>query len=339
MDSAAVCHPWVAQRRDRVTFALQAVAGFNAPRPGKQLVALGRLADQLGFDAFFLGDHPATSPECWLHLTAIAAHTSRIGLGPMVAAVPYRPPLLTARLASDLDHLSDGRAILGLGIGWNSNDYGLGTNEFARMGLPYPSVRQRQAALEEALAIIRGAWGPEPFSFQGEFFAAHDARIAAPVQQPGPPLVIAGAGRRTLEQVARLADVANFGAGPAGHVNTPEQAQQRLEVLRAQCVAAGRPYDHILRTHFTHWAVLAPDRASVEAKLAGYFPEGLDGFWTQPGMLLQGTPEEATNAFQGFVDAGMQYFVVQTIDPTDQETVRLLAEEVAPAVRPRASSA
>src|SRR5918997_1405847 len=99
----------------------------------------------------------------------------RVGFGlQAVAANPYRPPLLTARLASDLDHLSDGRSILGLGIGWNASDHGLGTNEFERMGLPYASTRERHAALEEALAIIRGVWGLQPFSFAGRHYRATD---------------------------------------------------------------------------------------------------------------------------------------------------------------------
>jgi alkanesulfonate monooxygenase SsuD/methylene tetrahydromethanopterin reductase-like flavin-dependent oxidoreductase (luciferase family) len=325
-------HPWVEQFQDRIGIALQAVADHGEGAPGKRLLHAGQLADTFGFDAFFLGDHPAWAPECWVHLSAIAVTTQRVRLGQMVAANPYRPPLLTARLASDLDHLSDGRLILGLGIGWNAADYGLGTNEFERMGLPYDSTRERQAALEEALAIIHGVWGEQPFTFAGRHYSVSDAQVPRPVQTPSPPLIIAGAGERTLAQVARFADVANFGPGPAGHVDTAEAALEKLSLLRRQCEAVGRPYDDILRSHFTHWLVLAPDEAAGQAKVNRYFPDGLDAFWG--AYLVAGTPETVARYYQEYVDAGIQYFVFQTLDPTDEETVCLAAEDLLPRLRP-----
>lgn len=337
-DSAAQpCHPWVTERRGRISFALQGVTGVPTAEPGRQLIRLGQLADELGFDAFFLGDHPATAPECWLHLAAIAVTTKRVRLGPLVTAVPYRPPLLTARLASDLDHLSGGRLILGLGIGWNLADYGLGTNEFNQMGLAYCSAADRQAGLEEAIALIRGAWSPDaPFTFEGRHYHAERAQIAAPLQPGNPPLIIAGAGKRTLQQVARVADACNFGGGPAGQVNTPDQARQRLAVLCRYCAEIGRPYDDLLKTHFTHWIILAPDEEKAAEKQCRYFPNGIDPFWRD--TLVWGPPEVATRYFRGFVAAGIQYFVVQVVDPEDEETVRLLANEVAPVVCAMAAS-
>jgi alkanesulfonate monooxygenase SsuD/methylene tetrahydromethanopterin reductase-like flavin-dependent oxidoreductase (luciferase family) len=324
-------HPWVEQFQDRIGFALQAVAAHGEGAPGKRLLQAGHLADTYGFDAFFLGDHPAWAPECWVHLAALAVTTSRVRLGQMVAANPYRPPLLTARLASDLDHLSDGRSILGLGIGWNAADYGLGTNEFERMGLPYCSTRERQEALEEAIAIIHGLWGSQPFSFAGRHYQAVDAQVPRPVQEPGPPLIIAGAGERTLAQVARLADAANFGPGPAGSVETAELAREKLDLLRRQCESFDRSYDDILRSHFTHWLILAPDERAVQAKVARYFPDGLDQFWG--AYLVAGTPDDVVRHYQPFVDAGIQYFIVQTLDPTDEETICLVAEQMLPQMR------
>jgi alkanesulfonate monooxygenase SsuD/methylene tetrahydromethanopterin reductase-like flavin-dependent oxidoreductase (luciferase family) len=250
----------------------------------------------------------------------------------MVAANPYRAPLLTARLASDLDHLSGGRCILGLGIGWNGADYGLGANEFERMGLPYPAARERQEALEEAITIIRGVWGEGPLSFAGQHYRATEARVPPPIQDPEPPLVIAGAGDRTLGQVARLADAANFGPGPAGNVDTAEQAREKLAVLRRHCEAIGRPYDTILRSHFTHWLILASDERSVQAKVAHYFPNGLDRFWG--AYLVAGTPDAIARHYQPYLDAGIQYFVLQTLDPTDAETIRLTVEHLAPRLIP-----
>ena len=321
-------HPWLDSAKGRVGFGLQAVAARSTGDRGAALIRAGLAAERHGFDAFFLGDHPAWAPECWLHLAVIASQTSRIHLGQMVAAAPYRAPLLIARLQSDLDRLSGGRSILGLGIGWNAADYGLGSNEFTRMGIAYPPVRSRQDALEEAIAIIRGVWGAEPFSFTGEHYRVEDARVDPPVQEGGVPLVIAGGGARTLDQVARLADVANFGPGPAGSVDTPEDTRERLGVLADACAARGRSDDDILRSHFTHWLVLASDEAAVAAKVNRYFPDGLDAFWG--AYLVAGTPERAASHFQRFVAAGIEYFVIQTLDPDDEETIALVMTQLAP---------
>ncbi len=318
-------HPWVAEQRDQVMFALQAVAK-DSRTPGRDLVTAGMAADRLGYDAFFLGDHPAWAPEAWMHLGVIAAKTLRVRLGQMVAAVPYRTPLLTARVQSDLDHLSGGRSILGLGIGWNAAEYGLGTNEFDRMGLPYPAASVRQEALEEAVTIIRGLWGGAPFTFHGNHYSATDATITPPVQMP--PLVIAGGGPKTLRQVARLADCANFGPGPAGHVDSAEDAREKVRMLAEACSEVGRDPRDILPSHFTHWLMVGPTRAAVEAKIRHHFPEGLDAFWG--AYLVAGTPDEVAAHFRAYVDAGIRYFVVQTLDPGDEESLALTMEQVLP---------
>jgi alkanesulfonate monooxygenase len=326
-------HPWVEGLRGRVAFALQAVARGDDPSPGRQLIHAGRLAERHGFDAFFLGDHPAWAPDVWMHLAGVALSTERIRLGQMVAAVPYRTPLVTARLQSDLDHLSDGRSILGLGIGWNAADYGLGANEFDRMGIPYPPTPERQAALDEAIHLIRGLWSGTPFTWSGEHYRASEASVTPPVQAGGPPLVVAGGGKRTLGQVARLADACNFGPGPAGNTDTPADAAERLARLDAACVEAGRDPADILRSHFTHWLIIAETEDAVAAKVSRYFPNGLDPFWGE--YLVRGTPEQVAAWYQGFADAGISYFVVQTLDPMDEESISLLGGIVAPMIRPR----
>ena len=325
-------HPWVAKMKATVGFALQATAAHSQGDRGAALVHAGVLAEKYGFDAFFLGDHPGWAPECWMHLALIAARTDRLRLGQMVAAVPYRTPLLTARLQSDLDRISGGRSILGLGIGWNAAEYGLGSNEFGRMGIPYPPVAERQAALEEAVAIIHGVWGPEVFTLIGDYYTTRESQVDPPVQDGGVPLVIAGGGKRTLNQAARLADVSNFGPGPAGNVDTPDDARGRLEILNAECAAVGRNPGDILRTHFTHWLILAPDDAAVSAKVARYFPDGLDAFWGK--YLVAGTPADVAPHFQSFVDAGIDYFVVQSLDPDDEESIALVMSDLAPRLTP-----
>ena len=324
---AGAAHSWVEAYRDRVGFGLQVFARADDPEPGKRLLAAGRLADALGLDAFFLGDHPAYGQEPWLHLGALAVTTERVRLGSVVGCAGYRPPVLTARLAADLDHLSGGRVVLGLGIGWNAA-------EFAQLGLPFPSVPERQAAMAEAVTVIRGVWGPEPFTYRGRYHSTVDERVAPPpVQRPGPPLLLAGAGERALRLVARHGDACNFGPGHAtGLARTPDDVRRKLAVLRGHCEAIGRPYEHVLRTHFTSWLMLAEDEAAARAKLAHYYPQGVNE--EQRYSRVATTPAGAIAFYQALADAGMQYFVVQSLDAADEETIHLLAREVAPRVKP-----
>ena len=148
-----------------MSFALQVFPIDTPVDPAAHLLAAGRLAEDLGFDAFFVGDHPAWALDPWLHLAALAVTTERIGLGVNVCCALYRHPVLTARLAADLDNLSGGRLILGLGNGWDAN-------EFANLGLPFLPARERQAALAEAIEIIRGVWGEDPSALKANTSAA-----------------------------------------------------------------------------------------------------------------------------------------------------------------------
>jgi alkanesulfonate monooxygenase SsuD/methylene tetrahydromethanopterin reductase-like flavin-dependent oxidoreductase (luciferase family) len=325
-------HQWVREFHQRVGWGLQAFALPDDPDPAPQVLAAGRLADALGFDAFFIGDHPAYAPEVWLHLGALAVQTSQVRLGSVVLCAGYRSPVLTARLAADLDNLSGGRAILGLGHGWNAT-------EFAQLGLPFPAVPERQAALAESIEIIRGVWGPQPFTYHGQHHSTERERVVPPpVQEPGPPLILAGAGERTaLRLVARYADACNFGPGHAtGLVRTSDEVRRKNDVLDRYCREVGRDPRSVLRTHFTSWLMLAPTEAAARAKLDHYYPEGINE--EQQFSRVVGTPAQVAAYYQSFVDAGMEYFVVQTLDAADTETIELLAREVMPRVLPASES-
>ena len=325
--------PWVKAHQDQIGFALQAFPIDTPAEPARHLLAAAQLAEKLGFDAFFVGDHPAWAIDGWLHLAAIAVTTTRIRLGSLVNCAGYRPPVMTARLAADLDNLSQGRLILGLGIGWDDN-------EFAQLGLPVLPVRDRQAALEEALAIIRGVWGSAPFTFQGRYHQTTNAQVRpAPLQQPTPPLLLAGGGERvTLRQVAQYAHGCNFvsfGKGLLSAADTVDSVQHKLAVLRQHCEAIGRPFDTVLRTFSPGWVILSADQAGLQAKLRHYFPHGLEQRYAGPwaNFVLAGTPEQVIPYFQSLAAAGIQYFIAETLDAADVETIHLLAEQVVPALR------
>jgi alkanesulfonate monooxygenase SsuD/methylene tetrahydromethanopterin reductase-like flavin-dependent oxidoreductase (luciferase family) len=323
--------PWVAEHSDRVGFSLHVFPLDTKDDPVRRMLAAGRMAEELGFDAFIFSDHPAWGPECWVHMAALAATTERIRLGTGVVCALYRHPVMTARLAADLDNLSDGRLILGLGCGWDAN-------EFANFGLSFPPIPQRQAAMEEAIAIMRGVWGGEPFSFAGQYFQTTDTRVAPlPRQRPGPPILIAGGGEKvTLRQVAQYADACQLGTfGMVGGEGTTADIRRKLAVLRQHCDELGRPFDTVLRTHFTGWLILAEDEAGLATKLRRMVPQGLDqrfsGRWS--GFALAMTVQQAIAYYRELGKAGIQYFDIELLDAADVETIQLFAEQVIPEVR------
>jgi alkanesulfonate monooxygenase SsuD/methylene tetrahydromethanopterin reductase-like flavin-dependent oxidoreductase (luciferase family) len=303
---------------------LQAGTWPTDPDPSRTLLRAGELAESLGLDGLFIAYHPGTSPDPWLHHAAIAAMTERISLGSVVNCVFHRHPAQHARQAADLDRISHGRLVFGLGIGWNEP-------EFAQLGIDFPSVPERQAALDEAMTMIEGLWGSNPVDIEGRFWRTNGGHVGPWRSDARPPILIAGAGKRTLGQVARYADVANFGASPtAGGVGTYDNVAEKFALLRERCAEIGRPYDAILRTHFTSCLALAETQAAADAKLLRLHPGGV------PEDLrtarIAHTPEGAIRHYRALRGAGAQYFFVQLLDASDEETIRLLAEAVAPQV-------
>jgi alkanesulfonate monooxygenase SsuD/methylene tetrahydromethanopterin reductase-like flavin-dependent oxidoreductase (luciferase family) len=223
-------------------------------------------------------------------------------------------------MAADVDQLSHGRLVLGVGVGDNAG-------EFAQLGLPFPKLRDRQAALDEALDIVDGLWTGEALTYDGSHYRVEGARLQSlPVQRPRIPVLIAGGGERvTLRQVARRADMANFGAHAwTGGARTLDDIVRKYDVLRAHCEAAGRDYDSVGRSFFGG-LILADTTREAEAKRER---AGADS-----GSTPAFSPADAVRHYRAMADAGVQHFIVW-IRPDDEETMRRLAQEVIPALRP-----
>jgi alkanesulfonate monooxygenase SsuD/methylene tetrahydromethanopterin reductase-like flavin-dependent oxidoreductase (luciferase family) len=313
-------HPWVAEGKGRVR-----VGVFGGPSHSDRSAYVDwvQAVEELGFDALWIGDHPFRGPDCWLTLATLAGATKRIRLGTCVACVYHLGPAMLARMAADVDRLSGGRLVLGLGTGHNLH------REFDQLGIAFPSARERSLALEEAVRIIRGLWGDGPFSFEGTHFRVREASIRpGPVQQPRVPLLIAGGGERvTLRQVAQHADACNFGPhATTGAAFAVEDVRRKLDALRGHCAQAGRPYDSVLRTHWTGPVFCADSRAAAQAKVDA-LPDAQRQLHRT--ALVAGTPDDLGAYFQARVDAGIQYFVTLA-GGGNLETLRLLAEQVVP---------
>lgn len=325
-------HPWVAKADQGVRFGVQvgAIKRRTAlfrwelrDQPMQVIMEAGKLIESLGFDGLFIHDHPMLSPDPWICLPALAVATERVMLGSVVNCVYYRHPAHFARQATDLDQLSGGRLMIGIGSGWSKP-------EFNCFDKPFRTDVQRLKGVEETVKILNGVWGAEPFAFEGEHFQTRNMRLnPGPVQQPHPPIMIAGVGEKvTLRQVARYADACNLDESKLPDAS--RDIPRKIAAIERHCEAIGRDPNEILRTHFVGWLMLAPTEVEVKQKVARYYPDGVPESFNR--FVMAGTPEQITEWYQQRADAGIQYFVVQMLDGKDRETLELLANEVMPNV-------
>ncbi len=311
-------HPWVEDGQRAVRFGI-----VGGPR-GDWLALRDfvQMAEDLGFDSYWRPDHPLLVPDCWTNLAALAASTRRLRLGSLVSCVFYRNPVVLARSVADVDRISQGRVVLGLGAGNIAS-------EFRAMGLTYPSIRERHVALTEALQVVPRLLRGETVTYQGAYCQVEGATLQPlPAQRPYVPLLIGGGGERTtLRLVAQYADASGLAAGAwGGGAATDADVRRKYAALRERCVALGRPYASVLRTfHFV--PVLLADNPTMLAAKREQIPQEL--LAPTDTAALVGTPEQAVARLQPLVAAGCQYFTLAVLDA---DTLRLLAERVVPAM-------
>ncbi|HET7572612.1 MAG TPA: LLM class F420-dependent oxidoreductase [Gaiellaceae bacterium] len=196
--------------------------------------------------------------EGYTTLGFVAGRTERMRLGLMVTGVTYRHPGLLAKIATTLDVLSGGRAVLGLGAAWYEREH-------RGLGVPFPPLGERFERLEETVQICLQMWSDDDGPYEGRHYRlAETLNVPPPVSRPRPLLLIAGGGeRKTLRLVARYADANNLFA------SSPEQVGHKLDVQRRHCEELGRDPDEILNTILTR---VSPDTDVDElaGQLAAY---------------------------------------------------------------------
>jgi alkanesulfonate monooxygenase SsuD/methylene tetrahydromethanopterin reductase-like flavin-dependent oxidoreductase (luciferase family) len=267
-------------------------------------VAEAQRAEALGFDLVTVWDHPHgenPSFETWTLMTWMAARTSRISIGSNVLGLPFRLPALTAKMAESLDRLSGGRLILGLGAG--------GQNErFVGFGAPVRTAREKMGALEEALAIIRGAWSKPSFTFEGRHY-----RVSGTLLEPKParaiPIWLGTYGPRGLELAGSLAD----GWIPSMPYLPPSAVARAMALVRSAVERSGRDPD-------------AFDYAyNVSVRIGG--PPAED-----PERQIAGDPDEVVERLLELLDLGFTVLNLWVGGRRDEQAERL-ATDVLPAVR------
>jgi alkanesulfonate monooxygenase SsuD/methylene tetrahydromethanopterin reductase-like flavin-dependent oxidoreductase (luciferase family) len=223
--------------------------------------------EELGFDHAWLVDHLVDtdgSPdlpilEAWTLLAALAAQTSRIRIGVLVSSNTFRHPALLAKEAVTVDHISDGRLILGLGTGWHEDEH-------RRYGIDLPPVGERVDRLEEAIVMLRGLMSQQRTTFDGRYYRLDDAPLSPHPVQSRIPLLIAAHRPRMLRLAARYADQWDTFATLAGTATdglaTP--LAERIATLDAACAEIGRDPAEIRRSTWVGPEVYATPTAFEE---------------------------------------------------------------------------
>lgn len=282
--------------------------------------------EQLGFEWVSDFDHflplmsDPTGPqfEGLTLLAAMAERTERVRCGILVLGVTYRHPAVVANMAATIDHISGGRLELGMGAAWFEPEH-------QQYGIPFPRIGERMDMLDEACHIVRSLWTQEKTTFEGKHWQLKDAYLEPKPVQQRLPLVIGGSGeRRTLRIVAEHADIWHTGIGDA------DEYRHKLDVLARHCADVGRdPAD--VRKSVTFRAVLAQDEPTARERAREIFggepPEQFKR------MTVIGTPEQCVERLREYAELGVGDFLLGALAPVDWQTVELVAESVAPALK------
>lgn len=305
--------------------------------------AAAEWADNHGFYSVSINDHffsPLGSPqtpqlECFTTLSAIAAVTRNVRLAPAMTAMSFRHPPMLAKMASTLDQISNGRLVLGLGSGWQRNEYDA-------HGYPYPANLERIDQLADAVKLIKAMWTQKEPTYHGRYFAIEKAyNNPRPVQKPHPPIMIGGSGKKILELVAAEAQIASL-APPIIHgkdaIQDPSAVvkfnkadmRRRLAMLQGFAREAGRDADSI---EIGCLAMVNVARDPRQASAAVKSVASSMGFASEEAvreapMLLAGTPDQVKRELRSRIEEfGITYFIVF---PSSAESRDLLVSEIMP---------
>lgn len=279
-----------------------------------ELRSLWHRIEELPFDWISIWDHFYAADFSGSHcLEAVSAHaalaceTSRVRVGSLVYCAGYRHPAVLANAIATIDHLSGGRADIGLGAGWANYEY-------AAYGIPFPGAGVRLDILEESVQCVRGLLRDDVTTFAGEHFQLTDARCDPKPVQAELPIWIGGSGeKRTLRIAGRYADGWNI------PFPSPEAFAHKREVLAAHAADAGRSIDDI------RCAVnvgLCPTEDDLQEQFGGLAPG------VRPGVLM-GSEQQMVDHLGRYVEAGAQQINLAMRAPWQLDHLEMMAATIA----------
>jgi probable F420-dependent oxidoreductase len=280
-----------------------------------EILDMARALDDLGFDSLWLGEHllyrwPDRAPrgpwEAWGMLAALAAVTTRVELGPLVACTAFHNPAVVAKRADTIDEISGGRFVLGLGAGWNET-------EFRAFGIPFDHRIDR---FEEAFTIIHGLLANGAIDFEGRYYSARDCELLPRGPRAGgPPLMIGSTGERMLR--ITTPHVAAWNAWFADFANSPAGVGALRTKVDAACAEVGRDPAAIERT-----VAILVGMPGGSGRTMG------DDAAARANPPLQGSPEQMADELRAYAREGISHIQL-VIDPINRESI----ERFAPVLR------
>lgn len=324
---ATASSPQPADTASGHTFGLQ-LSRFDWPGDpearAEQIASVARRAEEAGFRDIWLMDHfrqiqvvgrPWEEiPEAYTTLSYIAGQTKTIRLGSLVTSVTHRYPTVLGKMIATLDVLSGGRAICGIGIGWDRGEH-------AAYGIDFPPNRDRYTYFEDVLQMLPLLWGKGSPSFEGKLFSAGELICYPRPIQTKIPILIGGSGeKKTLRLVARYADACNvFG--------NAERVRHKVEVLHRHCADVGRDPDQIEVTHLTS-VMTAPDRKTLAGRI-----DQLRDRNTSPDDYARrhnaGTVDDLVGLFDGYSQAGANHSIVSLPDVALEGSLEAFGDVIA----------
>jgi probable F420-dependent oxidoreductase len=286
-------------------FGVQAAAPYNA----KGWIELARQIEDLGYSTLTMPDHFTQQLAPVPALMAAAAATDQLRVGALVLDNDYRHPVMLAKELATMDVLSGGRVEVGVGAGWMASDYWAS-------GIAYDPPAVRVDRFEEALAVLKGAFAPGPFSYAGTHYTITDYdALPKPLQQPRPPLLIGGGGRRVLSIAAREADIVGINAtlttGAIGAealaTMSYETVADRVGIVRA---AAGERIGDIelnIRAFFTS---VTEDAATAIENMAAWVKVEPGLIAASPFALIGSVNQITETLVRRRAELGFSYVVV-----------------------------
>ena len=275
-----------------------------------EYLAMARRAEELGFDSLWLGDHllyrfadgTSRGPwEAWTMLSALAASTTRIRLGPLVAATAFHSPAMLAKMAVTVDEISGGRLVLGLGAGWNET-------EFRAFGFPFDHRIDR---FEEAFTIVRTLLRDGAIDFEGRYFQARDCELLPrPARPGGPPLLIGSRGERMLRITLPHVDAWNVWFEDTS--NSPAGVAPLRDLVDGICREVGRDPAAVERT------------VAVQVRLTGGTGRVQGDYAEVEAEPLAGTPDQMAEELRAYAREGISE-VQLVLDPISLASIEEFA--------------
>lgn len=291
-------------------------------------LAMTRAGEDAGFHAALLAEHyyPSSgimdrmSADAWVFLGGLARDTSRIRLGSLVSPVTFRHPSVLAKMAATLDHMTEGRAELGVGAGWLESEH-------EAYGFPFGAPAERVDVMEEQLQVIKGLWTQDPFSFTGAHYQLRNCHFTPePYQQPHPPILIGG--RPTSVRLVRLA--AEHAQEFVIALATPPQCREVRDRLDRACEKIGRDPSTLGLAVFAGLCVAATDPEVNQRR--DLLLEGARPHMRNTDTWIMGTPEPAAEQVKQFEAAGVGRLMFSVENDLHREMVPVLGD-VLPLVR------